>query len=587
MNELSKNEETRGTTPRAIERLDPGVASRVAAGEVVERPVSAAKELLENALDAGARAVRILLEQGGKASLVVEDDGDGIPFDELPLAIERYATSKIRTLNDLERVRTLGYRGEALSSIAAVSRMELRSRARGEAAGGVIRCEGGHTLSCVQIPASQGTRVQVDDLFFNLPARRKFLRGASAELKRILTLVQDYALVHPRVRFRVTNDGKQLLDIGDAASTDDVLASLWGDECRMRRAKKEREGVSAELWWNNLPGSRRVNVTAFVNGRRVQDPTIRSALNSTGASIFGEWIVVVTLPPEDVDVNIHPAKAEVRFRRGGSVFEAVRGAANAVLMDGGGFASRDDSEGIDKFAAPADIWENAPFPSLPAQKKPGFFGGPPATFSQNERQGAPLFEDAPPRRRFLGQTQAGYLVFDDERGLCLLDAHAAHERILYEEIEDSYAGEKIPTQQLAIEQEIPPGIVADVVLRREELAAMGFVFKLAEDEAPVPAMVALPALRGLGRMSPLEMLRSALRGLEEETDPAKRDREVWWRWARTACRDAIKLGDSVEREEAMSLFERLERCRSPHCCPHGRPTTIFLADAKLRSWFER
>lgn len=578
---------------RQIERLDASVASRIAAGEVVERPVSAAKELLENAIDAGAGDIRIALEQGGKVSLVVEDDGCGIPFDELPLALERHATSKIRTLDDLERVRTLGYRGEALSSVAAVSRLELRSRAKGSDMGGMIRCEGGRLLPPVEMPGPFGTRVQVDDLFFNLPARRKFLRGAAAELKRILQVAQDYALVHPKVRFRVMNDGKQLLDIGDAESTDEVLRNLWGAENRALCARSERDGVSAALWWNNLPGSRRVNVTAFVNGRRVQDPTIRSALNSTGASIYGEWVVMVTLPPEDVDVNIHPAKAEVRFRRSGPIFELVRRGTQELLLSGGGFSDP-------RFPAAADRAETAGEPQGgyvpvfvdPSKKREFFSPIHPAGTAESAPPSAAnlLFQkSATPVRRYLGQTQGGFLVFDDERGLCLLDAHAAHERILYEEIEDSFAKNRIPLQQLAFGQEVPPGIVPDVLLRREELRDMGFTFKLPDEDpdVSVPTLSTVPALRGLARLSPIEMLRSALRGLEEETDPSKRDREVWWRWARTACRDAIKLGDTVEREEALELFERLERCRSPYSCPHGRPTTIFLADEKLRSWFDR
>ena len=574
---------------KGIRRLERSVASRIAAGEVVERPVSAAKELLENAIDAGAKDIRISLEQGGKSSLVVEDDGCGIPYDELPLALERYATSKIRTLDDLERVRTLGYRGEALSSIAAVSRIELRSRARGAESGGMIRCEGGGAASLTEIPAPFGTRVQVEDLFFNLPARRKFLRGSTAELKRILQVTQDYALVHPSVRFRVINDGKQLLDIGDVASTEEVLQALWGGENKIRHALARGEGMSAELWWYNLPGSRRVRLTTFVNGRRVQDSTIRAALNSTGASIQGEWIVMVTLPPEDVDVNIHPAKAEVLFRRSAPVFELARRAAKEVLLAGGGFvkAAAESAAG----EPPSDPWGEAVpvFAERPGKR---------AVFAPTPRAEAPggdalrvLFpEDAAASRKFLGRTQAGYLVFDDPQGLCLLDAHAAHERILYEEIEDAFEEGSVGRQNLAIVHEVPPGIVPDAVLRREELSSMGFVFRLPDDadsEEPFAVMLSVPALRGLGRLSPVEMLRSALRGLEDEADPSKRDREVWWRWARTACRDAVKLGAEIEREEALDLFARLERCRSPYSCPHGRPTTILLADEKLRSWFER
>jgi DNA mismatch repair protein MutL len=579
-----------------ILKLEQSVASRIAAGEVIERPVSAAKELLENSIDSGASDIRISLEQGGKVSLVIEDNGCGIPFDQLPLALERYATSKIRTIDDLERVSTLGYRGEALSSIAAVSRLELRSMAAGAKTGGMIRCEGGVIQACAEMPASFGTRVQVDDLFYNLPARRKFMKSATAELKRIIQVVQDYALVHPNVRFRVSNDGKSLLDIGDAAGADEVLTMLWGEDSRSAKAVLSGEGASLLTWWNSLPGARRVNVTSFVNGRRVQDATIRSALNSTGGSIFGEWVVMVTIPPEEVDVNIHPAKAEVRFRKPGAVFELVRKAASELLLKGGGFSARQDDSGNPP-GIPLDPWENyvPGVDPMKDYKKESRQADLPSSGDGARAQGRCLpFPEGDvsraPARKYLGQAQGGYLIFDDPRGLCLVDAHAAHERILYEEIEDSYRDRDVPRQQLILEQEAPSAIIPGITLHRDELAGMGFAFSLPGDEghdSDSAVMTAVPAVRGLGRLSPVEMLRSALRGIEEEDDPSKRDREVWWRWARTACRDAIKLGAEVGREEAETLFERLERCRSPYSCPHGRPTTIFLAGEKLKSWFER
>jgi DNA mismatch repair protein MutL len=580
-----------------ILKLEQSVASRIAAGEVIERPVSAAKELLENSIDSGASDIRVSLEQGGKVSLVIEDDGCGIPFDQLPLALERYATSKMRTIDDLERVGTLGYRGEALSSIAAVSRLELRSMAAGAKTGGMIRCEGGVIQACAEMPASLGTRVQTDDLFYNLPARRKFMKSATAELKRIIQVVQDYALVRPNIRFRVSNDGKSLLDIGDAGSTDEVLMTLWGEESRSAKAVLSGETASLSMWWNSLPGARRVNVTSFVNGRRVQDATIRSALNSTGGSVYGEWVVMVTIPPEEVDVNIHPAKAEVRFRKPGAIFELVRKAASELLLKGGGFSAMPENFGNPP-GIPLDPWENyvpgvEPMknyqkeirpPDVPVVNAGGSSGqGAFLPFPEGDISRAPV-------RKYLGQAQGGYLIFDDPRGLCLVDAHAAHERILYEEIEDSYRDRDVPRQQLILEQETPSAIIPGIGLHRDELAGMGFAFRLPGDEgydSDFAVMTAVPAVRGLGRLSPVEMLRSALRGIEEEEDPSKRDREVWWRWARTACRDAIKLGAEVGREEAEALFERLERCRSPYSCPHGRPTTIFLAGERLKSWFER
>ena len=579
------------TAPEAcrIERLESGVASRIAAGEVIERPVSAAKELLENSIDAGASDIKISLEQGGKASLVIEDNGRGIEYSDLPIALERYATSKIRTLDDLERVMTLGYRGEALSSIAAVSRLEIRSRAKGADCGGLIRCEGGELVTHTEIPSAVGTRIQVDDLFYNLPARRKFLRSATAELKRIIQVVQDYVLVCPWVRFRLSNDGKQLLDIGGEESTDAALRSLWGDENRAVSASSQSGDAVMSMWWNGIPGSRRVSVTLFVNGRRVQDPTVRAALNSTGASVYGEWVVMIELPPEDVDVNIHPAKAEVRFRRSGVVFELTRRAAQELLRKGGGFSDEAEHESRSEVVHTLDPWENYVPPAVVSVKKQGIFSTVPTQSAEpSDKPVQSLFPSARrvPARRYLGQVQGGYLVFDDPRGMCLLDAHAAHERILYEQIEDSFRDSSIPAQQLTFEQDIPSAIVPDVVMHEGILSEMGFSFRLPE-EGGAAFITAVPVLQGIGRLSSVEMLRSAIRGIEEETDPAKRDREVWWRWARTACRDAIKLGDSLEAEEALDLFERLEMCRSPYSCPHGRPTTIFVAGEKLRSWFER
>ncbi|MDR1966655.1 MAG: DNA mismatch repair endonuclease MutL [Synergistaceae bacterium] len=580
-----------------IKRLEESVASRIAAGEVIERPVSAAKELLENSIDAGASDIRITLEQGGRASLVVEDDGDGIAFEDLPLAVERHATSKIRDLEDLERVLTLGYRGEALSSVAAVSRLELRSRRRGEDSGGALRSEGGVILSCSRVPCREGTRVQVGDLFYNLPARRKFMKSSSSELKRIIQIVQDYAIANPKIRFRVANDGKDMLDLGDASGTEEVLDAIWGDERRSVHAEAAGDGISVSIWWNGLPGSRRVSVTAFVNRRRVQDPTIRAALNATDASIYGEWVVMLEVPPEEVDVNIHPAKAEVRFRQTGPIFELVRRGAQKALLAGGGFSVPGSGDG-DAACAPArplDPWENySPQSRLfeDRGKMPEMISNfPPQTEAGGAREKG-LFEDSSPgeSRKYLGQAQGGYLVFDDPRGLCLIDAHAAHERILYEQIEDAYSGRGISSQALLMPQELPPAVAASAAIHRDELASMGFSFRFPSGEgegSSVPELASVPALRGLGRMSPLELLRSAIRGIEEEPDPSKRDREVWWRWARTACRDAIKLGETLDREEAVGLFERLERCRSPYSCPHGRPTTIFLAGEKLKRWFER
>lgn len=584
-----------------IKRLDGDVASRIAAGEVIERPVSVAKELIENSLDAGAKSITLYLEQGGKVSFVIEDDGIGIAFDELPLALERYATSKISSLEDLENITTLGYRGEALASVAAVSRMEIRSRAQDSDSGGLIRCEGGAITLHTDTPCQQGTRIQVDDLFFNLPARRKFLKNASAELRRIIQVVNDYAMIHPDVVFRVFSDGKRVLEHPGAASVDEMLEKRWGAEALRYYAASSHGEAHARVWWNPLPDSRRVAITLFVNGRRVQDATVRAAITSGDAVAYGEWLVLLEMPPEQLDVNIHPTKEEIRFRRSQDIFKIIYENTHVIFNQKHGIAS------ADAFIAPR---EDGAF-SLSAKEQP-FFDRNSKIFSQTAWE--PVYSEpartatpgvgtvyVPPERtdadvelprqeetvqpkiagekRYIGQTARGFLLFDFPDGLGILDPHAAHERILFEEICENFR-DAIATQSLAVPFEVPSALLAEAETGEAELEKLGFVIEGG-------LLTSVPALRGKGKLSPVDLLRSALRGIEVEQDPAKRDREVWWRWARLACRDAVKLGQRFETVEAEALLRRLENCETPYSCPHGRPTVFLMFNNKLEEWFER
>ena len=573
-----------------IKKLDGEVATRIAAGEVIERPASVAKELLENSLDADSHNITIYAEQGGKTSFVIEDDGAGIAFNELPLAVERYATSKISTLDDLENISTLGYRGEALASVAAVSRLEIRSRERGSDKGGLIRCEGGAITLHAENPCKQGTRIQVDDLFFNLPARRKFLKTGSAELRRIIQIVNDYALVRPDVTFRLFSDGRKILEHGCAGNIDEALKERWGEDAKKYCASRTSGRTTVRLWWNPIPDSRRVTATIFVNGRRIQDSAVRAAICGGEAAAYGEWLVVIEMPPEDVDVNIHPTKQEVRFRRSQEIFKLVYDAAQDV------FARRFSVEHGVSFEPPtgkADFTlKGAPQPDV-FDRTSSLFSSTPwrPAFPQESRVASSAAEAVfiPAERgaqaqslvekRYIGQTARGFLLFDFPEGLAVVDPHAAHERILFEDICEAFK-DHIATQVLAVPLDIPSALLPEVKLNAEELLRLGFV---SEDGR----LTGVPALRGKGHTAPVEMLRSALRGLEMENDPAKRDREVWWRLARLACRDAVKLGRRMESEEAEELMRRLDLCSSPYTCPHGRPTVFILDDKKLEEWFER
>jgi DNA mismatch repair protein MutL len=574
-----------------IKRLDSEVSSRIAAGEVIERPSSVAKELIENSIDASAQNITLYIEQGGKSSFVIEDDGCGIPFEELPLALERYATSKISTLDDLERISTLGYRGEALSSVAAVSRMEIRSRERTSETGGIIKCEGGAVILHTESPTHPGTRIQVDDLFYNLPARRKFLKTASAELRRILQVVNDYALVNPELTFRVFSDGKRILELLPPGSTDKALERRWGDETPIYSSATSFNSNNVKIWWNPIPDSRRTVITIFVNARRIQDPTIRSAVCGVESAAYGEWLVVLEMPPEDLDVNIHPAKEEVRFRRSGDIYKLILQTTRKIFSRKYAFTS----EGTPQME------EKAPFP-FSETRRTGWFDRTDPMFSQTpwkpvsevtqtpERVSSPetaVFIPAgrpdpvtvDDRKNYIGQTAKGFLIFDLPNGIAIVDPHAAHERILYEEIAESFK-EGIATQNLTIPFEVPASLLPEINIFSKELNDLAFIFE--EDR-----LAGVPMLRGRSKLSPLDMLRSALRGIEVEKDPEKRDREVWWRMARLACRDAVKLGRRFEREEAETLMNKLQACSSPFTCPHGRPTIFLIENRKLEDWFER
>lgn len=569
-----------------IRRLSPAVAVRIAAGEVIERPVSAVKELLENALDAGAHRVTIALQFGGTRSLVVEDDGGGIPPEELPLAVERYATSKISEENDLLALRTLGFRGEALASLGAVGKLEIRSRVPGSSRGAFLRLEGGQVVDQGETTCPSGTRVQVEDLFFNVPARRKFLKGAPAETRRVVGVVRDYALAYPAVAFVLFSEGKKIFASAGEGDRHSLLRQLWGGEPPPQTSTVQRDAVAVEAFFQPSPGSDALRLTAFVNGRRFSDPLLRAALASVQGQRGGEWFLALDIPPGEIDVNIHPAKVEVRFRCPREIFDAVRTVAKDLLVGptplrllakGSGhplpeverpFAPR--SEGIpcsrvassETFRVVRDGGTSSPeIPLAPSCRE----------------QEAP---DSSGASQYLGQMIAGYLLFEDDGGLVLMDPHAAHERIRYEALERE--GEVWQVQPLALPLPLPPSLGHRAAPLAPQLRELGFAL---EDGEGNWVLGSLPVHSRVGPLSPLDLLRRTVDLLEQGV---RSPRETVWRaWASLACAGALKLGARLAPSEAQALWQDLQRCTHPDTCPHGRPVLLRLETAQLARYFGR
>lgn len=590
-----------------IKRLSEEISCRIAAGEVVERPSSVVKELMENSLDAGSSRLSVSLRQGGKSSLVVEDDGRGIPFEEMELAVERYATSKLSTLDDLEMIASLGFRGEALASIGTVSRLEVRSREENDDEGGVICVSEGLVGPKSRIGCPGGTRVQVDDLFCNLPARRKFLKAASAEYRRVLLLIQSYALAYPGVAFFLENEGKLTFSSNGDGDRRALIEKMWGVEPPLRRHELVLDGTAASLIWQPTPGSRRTRLESFVNGRRVQDGMIRAALNSTGADISGQWLVLLDIPPGEVDVNIHPAKAEVRFRYGNRVFDAIRRTASGLLDAPRSLPlTRNDSPVYDPAAFPSKeipgLRASAPTPQRPpyagpgpvwnasgvsGSRKPESSGNGAAFFCRvaspdvTSGEGAQVADEFLPR--FIGQMTSGFLLFESENSLVIMDPHAAHERVHYEAISGRAAG-RLQIQNLALPVPLPPSLSQRSRPLLERLQRLGFRF---EEKMGEMFVSGVPDLFQKNVPSPSDLVRTALDAMEEGRDDEDPDLGVWRRWATLACKRSVKLGERIAESEALALWRDLRRCDNPHSCPHGRPVVLAIEPGQLIRHFGR
>ena len=589
-----------------IRLLAAEVASQIAAGEVVERPASVVKELVENALDAGARAITVSIQEAGRRLIEVADDGSGIPAAELTLAVERHATSKLTAAAELFQIGTLGFRGEALASIGSVSRMTLTSRVKGVEAGARIRVEGGISSPVEPIGAPVGTTIRVEDLFYNVPARLKFLKQDMTERRAIDGLLTRYALAYPHVRFRLIDGSSPTLQTSGDGDRRAILATLYGVDVARQMLEVLAEEDGARLTGYTSPAaltrSNRKEITFFINGRWVQDSALSAALLQSYHTLLmvGRYplaTLFLELDPQEVDVNVHPAKAEVRFRSSERVFSFVQRATRRALLA----YSPVPSVGI------RNLWGGASLPShgsdsslVSSQPSIGLdwtIGHSDAPTVAGQLAAAPGAESsnlqpamaAQPATfnlllRLVGQIGSTYLVAEGPDGLYLIDQHAAHERVLFEKLMLQREKKNIPSQALLTPQVVtlPPASAKALNDQLPVLERFGFSV---ESFGPNAFQVrAIPAL--FAGADAASALRALVEDFEEDETPLQTEVEA--RIAARVCkRLAVKGGQTLSPEEQRALLTDLENCDSPRTCPHGRPTMIHLSVDLLERQFGR
>ncbi len=578
-----------------ITRLPDELANQIAAGEVIERPASVVKELVENAIDAGAIRIAITVEYGGKQLIRVEDDGTGMDPEDARLCLERHATSKIRRADDLGAIATLGFRGEALPSIASVSHFRLRTRSRGAPSGTEIRVNGGAIESVVEAGGPEGTLIEVADLFYNLPARRKFLKSDAAESAHVSKMVTQLALCYPEVGFTLVSAGRRSLQCPPVASAAQRLYQVYGDRPDLVTVQREGGGLHLRGFVAGLAetGPTRGPQNVFVNRRVVKDRTIAHAILdaysvASNRERSPEVHLFLEIPPDRVDVNVHPTKAEVRFRDQSLVHELVRRAVGDALgrgvapelqlrppATGTGLPMTPAIPGVLADGVYTSRWAPAgPVPGAPSDPAPPRDAAAPAV----EAAGRPMIP--------LGQFRDTFIVAIDDGGICIVDQHVAHERVLFERIMQRLTSGVLESQRLLVPTvlELAPAERAALLSRTGELRTFGFDVEEFGGDTTVK-VTAVPALL------PRDECAAALRALAQDLEGLDRGvdlREALKRIAATtACHAAVKANYPLTAEKMRHILEELRATAYSTVCPHGRPVMLRITRRELEKNFER
>jgi DNA mismatch repair protein MutL len=580
-----------------ISLLPTELANQIAAGEVVERPASVAKELIENAIDAGARRIQVHVELGGKRLVRVEDDGDGMGAEDARLSLERHATSKIARADDLAAIHTLGFRGEALPSIASVSHFVLRTRVRGDLSGTEIRVNGGAVGSVQETGCPEGTSIEVGDLFYNLPARRKFLKSDTGETTQVSRVVTQFALGYPEVGFSLTSGPRTLFRWPPVAGLDERIFQIYGERPDLVPVGRALTGCAVKGYVAALTdqGPTRGAQNVFVNRRIVKDRTIAHAVIEaySSASIkerSPEIHLFLEVPADRVDVNVHPTKAEVRFRDQSFIHEAVKRAV-ADAIGKGAVPELQLTAGSLREAAPADR-------AIPGVLDGGIY---PSRWSPNEVRTAMTSlgirpeagpdalvatPDSPVKPMMpLGQFRDTFIIAVDAEGIAIIDQHVAHERVLFERVLERLTSGRLESQRLLepLLVELSPEGRQALITHAADLDRLGFGVE--EFGGNTVRMNALPAL-----LEP-EHAVAAVRALAEDLEGLNRGGEVRDAIGRiaatTACHAAVKANYPLTHEKMLHILEELRQTAYSTVCPHGRPVMLRLTRREIEKNFQR
>jgi DNA mismatch repair protein MutL len=590
------------------------VANQIAAGEVVERPASVAKELVENSIDAGATQITIEIEAGGRRLLKISDDGEGMVRDDAILAFERHATSKIRVSDDLIAIGTLGFRGEALASIASVAKVELVTSTEGAAAGTRVTIDGGRLRDVKDAAHPRGTTIAVRDLFFNVPARRKFLRSEATETFHLTNLVTHYALAHPEIAFTFVNNGRDVVRAVAAKDLRERAYQIFGETFLENLLAVDGGDASFArvTGFVSAPRDRRTSRDSqylFVNRRFVRDRMIGRSLSEGYRSILPHGVYPAALlfietPLEEVDVNVHPAKTEVRFRRPDAVADAVRDAVRSALSSVGFVEPEPQITQIPQiqtasaaFAStpPQPRIEFAPLPTgdeiardieemIRSSSVSSVSALPPIDSAQKlVREVTP--ENLPANIRPLGQLEESFIIATDDEGLLLIDQHVAHERVLFDKYRALESERRVESQQLLVPEtfDLTPAQAAVFDQLAPELEVYGF--ELMRLSGRTVAIRAVPADLPTGEAR--NMLNELLETVDAEKKSTARETLRDEIAASLACHAAIKVNMSLTPEKMRWLIDRLLQTSSPTTCPHGRPVILRLGMRDILKGFHR